>query len=189
MKMKRIVSFVIAVMLAGLFGASANAQIFGASEAFKGKVIVGGNFNAGFVGNGVCVGIAPQVGYRLTRSLEVGVRLGYELDFYNDYYYGHFFYHYFTGAAYANLEIVRGVYIQVEDEELCSLVRGSGVNALNPSWYNSLFVGIGYRQFYNETSFAYVACFYNLSWDYGYYATTNPYNSPLLMRVGYCFAL
>ena len=149
------------------------------------------SFNLGFYGNSFYVGVAPQAGYRLTRSLEVGVRLGYDLNYYyGNYYYGNYFCHYFSGSAYANFEIFKGIYLQVEDEEMCLLIRGKAVDPTAPTWYNSVFVGGGYRQYTGASSFAYYSILYNLSGDYGYGGyNSSPYASPFVVRVGYCVAL
>ena len=58
------------------FTCKTEAQTFGGPESMKKKVVVGGDFGLGFYGNSFYVGVAPQIGYRLTRSLEAGVRLG-----------------------------------------------------------------------------------------------------------------
>lgn len=184
--MKRIVSFALAIVLVALVSLKCEAQTFGAPEVMKGKIVAGGNANLGLSGNCFYVGVSPQAGYRLTRSLEVGVRLGYDLNYYFDYYYGRFFYHFFSGAVYGNYEIFRGLYVHVEDEEMCCLVRGKDVNPTAPRWYNSVFVGAGYRQYFSETGFVYYSVLCNLSWDYNYVSFESPYVNPFVIRVGYC---
>ncbi len=164
-----------------------DAQTFGAPEAMKGKIVVGGNGDLGIAGNCFYVGVAPQAGYRLTRSLEVGARLGYALDYYWNYY-GNRFYHFFSGALYANYEIFHGIYVQVEDEETCCLIRGTDLGTNSPSWYNSVFVGGGFRQYYSATSFVYYSLMYNLSWDYDFNGGS-PYANPFVIRVGFCKGL
>lgn len=183
--MKRIVLLVWTVVLPIFLMSSVQAQIFGGPQSMKGKVVVGADVGAGMYGDCFYVGIAPQAGYRLTRSLELGVRLGYELNHYNDYYYGSYNCQYFSGSAYTNLEIYRGLYLHAEDEELCMLIRGNAVNPNAPSWYNSVFVGVGYRQYSFDSSYIYYAFLYNLSWDYA----NSPYASPYVIRAGVCFAL
>ena len=160
------------------------AQTFGGPEYMKKKVVVGGNFGLGLYGNSFYVGVAPQIGYRLTRSLEAGVRLGYDLHYYyRDYYLGNYFCHYFSGSAYLNYEIFKGFYLQAEDEEMCLLVSGKALETNASSWYNSAFVGAGYRQYWGR-SYTYYSILFNLSWDYD-----SPYNSPFVVRVGYCIGL
>ena len=185
--MKRIISILFALIIAATLPYHLEAQTFGAPEIMKGKIVVGGNADLGLSGRCFYVGVAPQAGYRLTRSLETGVRLGYDLDYYWEYY-GNYFYHHFSGAVYANYEIYSGLYLQVEDEEMCLLVRGTDLGNLTPEWYNSVFIGGGYRQYFSETSFAYYSLMYNLSWDYSFNGVS-PYASPFVIRVGFCKGL
>lgn len=184
--MKKIVLIVFALSLTFALTNQLEAQTFGAPEYMKGKLVVGGNADLGLAYNCFYVGVAPQAGFRLTRSLEVGARLGYDLRYYWDYY-GNYFYHFFAGAVYANYEIFSGIYVQVEDEEMCSLIRGTDI-ALKPIWTNSVFVGGGYRQYYGQTSYIYYSILYNLSWDYNYDSYT-PYANPFVVRVGFCKGL
>ena len=185
--MKRIVSLALFLCCSALL-VQVQAQTFGGPESMKGKFVVGGDFDAGFYGHSVNIGVAPQAGYRLTRSLEMGVRLGYQLNYnYGNNYYGSYSCHFFSGAIYANYEIFRGLYLHAEDEEMCLLVRGEAVNPTAPSWYNSVFVGAGYRQYFSEKDFAYYAFLYNLSWGYDSLGNYNsPYANPFVIRVGYC---
>ena len=185
--MKKIVSIIFAMALTITLSYQLEAQTFGAPEVMKGKIVVGGNGDIGMAGNCFYVGVAPQVGYRLTRSLEVGARLGYTLNYYWGYY-GNEFDHFFSGALYTNYEIYRGIYLQVENEETCCLIRGTDMGDIEPQWCNSFFVGGGYRQYYNASSYVYYSLMYNLSWDYGYNSFT-PYASPFVFRVGFCKGL
>lgn len=189
--MKRKLTIMIAFLMAMTWMSPTKAQIFGGPEFMKNKVVVGGNFGLGMYGSKLYVGLAPQAGYRLTRSLEVGVRLGYDLNYYySSAYYGNYFCHYFSGSAYANYEIFSGIYLHVEDEEMCLLVRGQALNPTAPDWYNSMFVGAGYRQYTSSSSFAFYSILYNLSWDYGYGGyNSSPYASPFVIRIGYCRTL
>lgn len=175
-------------MLMALMSQQIEAQSFGAPETMKGKLVLGGNADLGFAYNCFYVGVAPQAGYRLTRNLEVGVRLGYDMNYYyGGYYNGSYFAHYFSGAVYANYEIFRGIYVHVEDEEMCRLVSGHAVESTTYNWFNSIFVGGGYRQYFNETSYTYYSVLYNLSYGVGpngYYES--PYANPFVIRVGYC---
>lgn len=183
--MKRIVTIATLALLMGILPMTAQAQTWGAPDYMKGKLVTGGQIGAGFSGNTLHLGIAPQLGFRPIRSLEVGIRLGYDLDYHFRSYYNPYSvcYHYFSGAIYANYEIFRGIYVHAEDEELCCLVRG------HADWFNTVFAGVGYRHYYN-TSYVYYAFLLNLSWifdDYGY--ATSPYASPYVVRMGYCWTL
>lgn len=187
MKMKKTIAFILLAIGMIFSTVSVQAQTFGGPESMKGLKVVGCNMGLGGSGYQFYAGVAPQLGFRLTRSLEAGVRLGYDLNLYRDYQYGNYFCHYFSGAVYANLEIYRGIYVLVEDEEMCMMVRGKAINPTAPRWYNSVFAGAGYRQYFSETGFVYYAFLYNLSWDYNYNGSdTTPYASPFVVRAGYC---
>ena len=181
--MKRILTITFALVLTLMTSYRLEAQTFGGPESMKGKVVVGGDFGLGLYGGAFYVGVAPQAGYRLTRSLEAGVRLGYDLYYNYNYLSGNYFCHYFSGSAYLNYEVFSGFFLHVEDEELCLLVRGHDINPTAPTWYNSVVAGIGYRQYWGS-GFTFYSLLYNISWDYN-----SPYNSPFMVRVGYCYAL
>lgn len=182
--MKRIVTIVALAIFMGFLSTAAYSQQFGAPEVMNKKLVLGGDANLGLAGNYLYVGIAPQAGFRLTRSLEAGVRLGYDLNYvWRSAYYGSYFCHYFSGSVYANYEVFSGIYLHVEDEEMCSLYSGKNLTQDVVEWYNSVFVGVGYRQYFN-TSYTFYSVLYNLSWEYGY-----PYSNPFVIRVGYCKAL
>lgn len=186
--MKRFFSTTLVFLLTVLMFQQLEAQSFGAPEIMKGKVVFGGNADLGFARNCFYVGVAPQAGYRLTRNLEVGLRLGYDMDYYyGNYYYGNYFAHYFSGAVYANYEIFSGIYAHVEDEEMCRLVSGHAIETSRLNWYNSVFVGGGYRQYFNETSYTFYSVLYNLSYGVGLNGSyDSPYANPFIIRVGYC---
>lgn len=186
MKMKRIISVLFALVLSVTVSSTVKAQIFGGPDFMKGKMVAGGIFNAGYSSGCLHLGIAPQFGYRLTRSLEIGVRVGYDLyHYYNSPYYGRYNSHFFSGALYANFEIFQGIFVHVEDEESCMLVRGNALNPTTPNWYNSAFVGGGYRQYTSANSYVYFAFLYNLSWSYAH-PSESPYVNPFVIRTGYC---
>lgn len=183
--MKRIILLALTMALMAIVPARVEAQYLGAPEEMKGKLVVGGDADLGFAGSCFYVGVSPQLGFRLTRNLEIGVRLGYDLEYYYGYY-GNSFYHYFSGATYVNYEIFSGIYLHVEDEELCSLVSVVDASSIATRWYNSVFVGAGYRQYFNDTWFSYYSVLYNLSWNNGFAGGESPYASPLVIRVGFC---
>lgn len=189
LNMKRIIALTALMVAVALGSATANAQRFGAPEQMKGKIVLGGNLGAGYSGHTLYFSIAPQVGYRLTKNLEVGTRLGYSLNYYNNYYsaYGRYFAHFFSGALYANYEIFAGIYAHVEDEAVLCLVNGSAITSSTTRWYNSVLVGGGYRQYASSNSFVFYSLLYDLSYDYVY--DDSPYTSPFVVRVGFCYAI
>lgn len=189
LNMKRFLILMTLFSVLGLGARPAFAQRFGAPEGMKNKIVVGGNVGAGYYGNALSVSLSPQVGYRLTRSLEVGTRLGYQMTYHTAYSaYGPYFDHFFTGSLYANYEIFAGLYAQVENETACCLVTGPNITSSKSLWFNSFLVGGGYRQYSGSRSYVFYDLMYDLSWDF-MDAYNNPYSSPFIVRWGFCYAL
>lgn len=172
------------------FAGKASAQILPDVPNMKGKITLGGDFDFGVVGHYLNFGIAPQVGYRIFSPWEVGVRGVYNLYCYFDAYYGNDYYHYFGMAPYTNFEVYKGLFAHAEYEKLYGLERYNQ-ETYGGIWYNSIFVGGGYRSYSYEGSYYYMMVLYNLSygdmenWTDGLY----PYASPIVLRVGLCFSL
>jgi len=185
--MRRFVSFFL-VFIAMSF-VTVSAQLPKAPSQMKGKVVTGGNFGLNIYGRSLYLALAPQIGYRLTPELEVGVRLGYNLNYYFGSSYGNYSVHHLFGGVYANYEVIKGLYLHVEDEEACRLTyEGLASNGSTPRWYNSLFLGAGYRQYVTDTSFVYISALYNVRWYYDSNGeVSSPYGRPLIFRMGYCF--
>ena len=78
----------------------------------------------------------------------------------------------------------------VEDEVMYGFARWNH-ETVAKNWYNSVFVGAGYRQYSQSGSFAYFMVLYNLTWGFRHDQNSNawdtPYYSPIEFRVGYCF--
>lgn len=187
--MKRSITITIFVILFTLLSVSSIAQRPAHVSDLKGKLVTGGNFGAGMYGNNLYLSLAPQLGFRMTEGLEVGIRAIYNLNYYFDRYYGDMAMHHFGAAAYANYEIYRGLYVHAEDEQLCRInTNGLIYDSSKPRWYNSLFLGAGYRQYVTPRSFAYFVFLYNVNWEYTYNGEwESPYASPIVYRIGYCF--
>jgi len=181
--MKRIASILLIFMAMSF--TTVMAQLPQAPSSMKGKIVTGGDFGLSFYGNSLYFNVSPQIGYRLTPSLEVGLRLGYNLNFHFDTGYGKYSIHHLFGGVYANYEVIKGLYLHVEDEEACRFSKYFSDDKMQ--WYNSLFAGAGYRQYVTEQSFVFISVLYNLSWKLGVNGEVNsPYASPLLVRAGYC---
>ena len=172
------------------FAGKASAQILPDVPDMKGKMTVGGDFDLGLYGNYFNFGIAPQVGYRILSPWEVGLRGVYNLNCYFNPYGSNEYYHYLGMAPYTNCEVYKGLFVHVEDEMLYGMMRANH-ETIDGKWYNSLFVGGGYRSYSYEGSYYFLLLLYNLSygdletWSDGLY----PYASPIALRVGLCFSL
>lgn len=192
MKMKRFFAIVLALALTMSVSYELKAQMFGGPDFMRGKAVVGGNAKLGLAHRNFYAGVSPQIGYRLTRSLEIGARLGYDLNYYfgTQYATASYFTHFFSGAVYVNCDIFNGFYVHVEDEEMCRLVSGHAVETSYSRWFNSIFVGGGYHQYLSEKSFTFYSILYNLSWGLGLNGyQESPYATPFVIRVGFCTTL
>lgn len=176
----------LSLMLLGFCG-KASAQFMGDVPNLKGKVIYGGNFGFGLSGNYLNFSIAPQVGYRVFNPWEIGVRGIYNLQCYFNRVYGNEYAHNFGVAPYTNFQVYRGLFLHVEDEVMYGISNWNH-QTTSGKWYNSVFVGGGYRQYSYTGSYAYFLVLYNLSWNLiPSNSWDTPYRTPLLFRVGYCF--
>ena len=174
------------LMLLG-FAGKVSAQFLPDVPDLKGKVIYGGNFGFGMSGNYLSLSIAPQVGYRIFNPWEVGTRVIYNLDCNFNRTYGNTNGHYFGVAPYTNFQVYKGIFIHVEDEVMYGIVRWKH-ETVSRNWYNSVFVGGGYRNYSYNGSYVYLMVLYNLSWGVLHTTTWDtPYTSPISLRVGYCF--
>lgn len=184
--MKRFVIIAsIGLMLLGFFG-KASAQFLPDVPDMKGKMIYGGNFGFGINGYYLSLSLAPQFGYRIFNPWEVGVRVIYDLSCYFDKVNGNEYGHFFGVAPYTNVQVYKGLFLHVEDEIMYGLKRWNH-ETIAQKWYNSVFVGGGYRQYTSESSYFYILALYNLSWSViqssGW---ETPYGTPFTLRVGYC---
>jgi hypothetical protein len=182
---------IIAALIVILMGLTVKASAqFGETPNLRGKMIYGGNFGFGIRGNQLNFSISPQVGYRVFNPWEIGVRGTYNLLCYFNRYAANDYFHYVGVAPYTNFEIFSGIFLHVEDEIVYGFGRWNGSNII-PTWYNSVFVGGGYRQYTYNGSYAYFMVLYNLSWgvlsNAGNGGMETPYSSPFSFRVGYCF--
>jgi len=174
------------LMLFG-FASKVSAQFLSDVPDLKGKMIYGGNFGLSISGNYLNLSIAPQVGYRIFNPWEVGVRGIYNLQCFFNRYLGNEYGHYFGVAPYTNFQVYKGLFLHVEDEIMYGINRWNH-ETINNKWLNTVFVGVGYRQYSYTGSYAYFLVLYNLSW--AVIPSNNwdtPYTSPVSFRVGYCF--
>lgn len=174
------------LMLFG-FAGKASAQFLPDVPDLKGKIIYGGNFGFGMSGNFLSLSVAPQIGYRVFNPWEVGVRTIYDLTCDFNRTLGNVYGHYFGLAPYTNFQVYKGLFLHVEDEVMYGIIRWNH-ETVSQKWYNSVFVGGGYRQYSYTGSYVYFMVLYNLSW--GAVQSSNwdtPYGSPIVLRVGYCF--
>ena len=185
--MKRFAFFASLCLLLFGFGGRASAQFLPDVPDMKGRAVYGGNFGFGINGGRLSLSIAPQIGYRVFNPWEIGTRVIYDLNCYFDRVNGNVYSHYFGVAPYTNVQVYRGLFLHAEDEILYGVSRWNQ-ETVRSRWYNSVFVGGGYRSYSYNGSFAYFMVLYNLSWNAIHSGTwESPYASPISVRVGYCF--
>lgn len=186
--MKRLA--IIASLFLMLFGfaGKVSAQFLPDTPDLKGKIIYGGNFGFGMSGNFFSLSVAPQIGYRVFNPWEVGVRTIYDLTCDFNRTLGNVYGHYFGLAPYTNFQVYKGLFLHVEDEVMYGIFRWNH-ETVSQKWYNSVFVGGGYRQYSYTGSYVYFMVLYNLSWGAIHQPSNwdTPYGSPIVLRVGYCF--
>lgn len=186
--MKRM--FLIVILTLGLMPVL-HAQFLSDVPNMDGKTVLGGNFGFGLSGRNFSFTIAPQVGYRVHDAVELGGRLSYSLSAYFNAQSGNSSLHCFGFGPYATVQIYKGLSLHVEDEVLYCLERFNHQTVIErDKWYNSVFVGGGYKSYFSDNTFAFILILYNLSWDYQeIHQHGSPYSSPVQIRVGFCFGL
>ena len=206
MLMKRFFAIAMAALaLATIAPQQVSAQYYNGID-MKGKVIVGGNLGFGMTQTSgwsyINGELSPQIGYRLTDQLEAGTRIVYHLEYAkevsdpnstaNSSSVSKESVNYVGLSPYISFEFWRGLYVQAEYEGVYGFARKieDGQTTKDGQWYNSLPVGIGYRYYMGESGFAYIAGFYNVFnfVDSSTHAwSVSPYNSPWLLRLGFCW--
>ena len=185
--MKRFVIIAASILIFFGYAGKVTAQILPDVPDMKGKFVYGGNFGFGMSGNYLNLSVAPQVGYRIFSPWEVGLRGIYDLTCFFDSSNGSSYSHYFGVAPYTNFQVYKGLFVHVEDEVMYGFSRWNHAT-MGSRWFNTVFVGGGYRQYAYNGSFVYYMVLYNLSW--GSIQTERwdtPYASPISVRIGFCF--
>jgi hypothetical protein len=147
------------------------------------RLFIGGGLGFGISSYSTSLMVAPEVGYRLSPSFDVGSRLIYTYYRYNDdilkystnnyglafytRYYLFFFRDLFLHAEYEALNYER-VYLDYNFQ----------VDHKERIWVSSLFVGGGYRQWIGNTAFIGITVLWNLLDD-----IDSPYSNPIF-RIG-----
>lgn len=200
---------VLTAFLVTLTPNQANAQYtYYDGVGMKGKVIVGANLGFGIRNYNqrryLNFEFSPQVGYRIIDQLEVGTRLVYHFEYAKsgiiDDGTGHFqtvdkISHNFLGISpYINFEFWRGFYIQAEYEGVYCFTKKTSVEGTERAgrWYNNLSAGVGYRYYIGDAGFVYIIGSYNvfdLVDETQHEWALSPYNSPWIVRVGFCWGI
>jgi len=178
----------IAFLFLLLAGFVSNAQVLDVGD-MKGVRVAGGNLGFGASDYVLSANAIPQIGIRLTDNLECGLKLSYIVNhFFRSAYYDPYTLNYIGAGAYLNYEFFRMVFLHVEDEALYKMVFSNKAFVPDESrWYNSFFVGGGYRQYASDRSFVQLSVLWNLNDFYDpITGDSSPYTNPVF-RVGYFF--
>lgn len=198
----------LAALLATLTPNQAKAQYnykYYNGVGMKGKVIVGANVGFGIRNYNqrrwLNFEFSPQIGYRFVDQLEIGTRLVYHLEYAKsgaiDPGTGHlqpvdrYSCNYLGVSPYLNFEFWRGFYLQAEYEGVYGFAKktSQGESVRAGRWYNNLSAGIGYRYYIGNAGFVYIIGSYNvfdLVDETKHDWALSPYNSPWIVRVGFC---
>jgi len=150
------------------------------SEVFESKWVTGGDFGLGFTTNTSYIGIAPQLGYRLSNRTEAGARIIYN-------YFGakdraaKFRSHNYGAGIYASYDVYRGVLAHAETELLSYrpiYMTANGLIQQDRRLIHSIFAGGGYRQYFSAKSYSTILVLFNLN-----ETLDSPYNNPTI-RIG-----
>lgn len=190
MKNPRTISFALCIFFAALLTSSSYAQFGQPSNSndqqdfkLQKRLYIGGGLGFGISSYSTSLMVAPEIGYRLSPSFDVGTRLIYTYYRYNDdllkystnnfglaaytRYYLFFFRDLFLHAEYEALNYER-VYLDYNYQ----------VDHKERIWVSSLFVGGGYRQWIGNTAFVSITVLWNLLDD-----IDSPYSNPIF-RIG-----
>ncbi|MEE4257896.1 MAG: hypothetical protein V2I47_12725 [Bacteroidales bacterium] len=186
----RTISLLLTIAFASVFLQPASAQFGQPSKnndqqdfKMQKRLFIGGGLGFGISSYSTSLMIAPEIGYRLSPSFDVGSRLIYTYYRYNDdllkystnnyglafytRYYLFFFQDLFLHAEYEALNYER-VYLDYNYQ----------VDHKERIWVSSLFVGGGYRQWIGNTAFIGITVLWNLLDD-----IDSPYSNPIF-RIG-----
>lgn len=141
----------------------------------------------GFSSTASSILIAPQLGYKINPDWEAGIRLTYNYRSYR-WQQQRIRTHDKAIGVFTNYEIWRGLFAHAETEWLYYTPVFFTGNPLwlekdDPRFFNSLFVGGGYRQYYSSSGYAYLLVLYNLNDSFD-----SPYSNPII-RAGVAFGL
>ena len=150
------------------------------------RIFFGGDFALMF-GTLNYIEISPRIGYRLSDELSAGVGVIYKHISSRNYYSTvSFSTSIFGGNMFANYMITENIYPHIEFEVL-SLERKyfdyiGGFPENGRYFYESLFVGAGYKYPIGANTFITTTFLYNLN-----HTSNSPYDSPYVWRVGVNF--
>lgn len=168
------------------------------NQTFAQRLVKGVNFWVGFQPG--YIDISPILGYRLTPNLQAGV--GGTYIYFNGlepYYDVNGIIQYYRiegsmygGRIYAEYDFAKNALGR--NSRLFAHVEYENLNVSNPAaitglpertWYNSQYVGLGYRTAIGKTAFFNASILFDI--NYNQFANINPNGSPIIERIGITF--
>ncbi len=185
MKNLRFLAFgLLLTMLSSLSGLAQDRPQVAGEESKPSRWVLGGDFGLGFSSFGFNARIAPQLGYLITPRWEAGIRLTYLYNGIKDMGVRYHF-HDYGGGFYTSYDVYKGFFLYAENELLNynQAFFNTGVIQKDRVLIHSVFVGVGYRQYFGPSSSSWIMLLYNLN-----ETIESPYSNPLF-RVGFGFGL
>lgn len=144
---------------------------------FADHLVYGGNMGLSF-GNVTNISISPMVGYKVTDRFIPGVGATYNYLKFKYYGYAPEVVHIYGGSVWARYYALENIFAHAEYE----MLNGEWDPYVRPGYryyLNSVLLGGGYRESFGGLS-SYILVLYNVTFD-----EDSPYNSPLIIRVGF----
>lgn len=165
-------------VFAVVYSASAQKEFEEGSSNFFDRVYLGGNFGAQF-GGVTFIDLSPLAGYMITQQLSAGVGVTYQ--YINFKYYNASFSNY-GWRTFVRRNIGRQFFVHGEFENLNLQFYNTNDDAVR-EWVPGLFAGGGLFQPIGRRGGFMVSALYNFLYD----DIRSPYNSPVVLRVGFTF--
>ncbi len=174
-------SVVLAFFLLGLvMSASAQKEYDEGSSNFFDRVYLGGNFGAQF-GSVTFIDLSPLAGYMITPKFSAGVGITYQ---YLNYKFYDASFSTYGWRTFVRRNVGRQFFLHGEFENLSIQFFNAGSAEATREWVPGLFAGGGLFQPIGRGGGGFmISALYNVLYD----NVRSPYNSPLVLRVGFTF--
>ncbi|HNP20192.1 MAG TPA: hypothetical protein PKL31_17260 [Fulvivirga sp.] len=176
--MKKIIVFALVALSANLAKAQSPQDI--SKGRFIDRLYVGGNLGAQF-GSVTSVEVSPLVGYRITNDFSAGLGITYiyyKFDLGNSNTFETNIYGY---KLFARHNFLEKFYATTEFENLSLEYYNRTDGSISREWIPGLFIGGGYFEPIGRNAGFNIAALYNVIYD----DQKSPYNSPLVLRIGF----
>ena len=171
---------ILILLLFAAIGAKAQPQ---EQEPLRDRIYVGGNVGFQFGTDYTSVLVAPLVGYKFTEKFSAGIGGTYMYYKIKDRYYNYTFStNIYGGSLFTRYFLFENLFAHAEYEMLNLKTFNFFEQKTERLWVPALFIGGGYQQMLGSSSFAQILLLYDIIQE-----TNTPYQSPLVVRVGFGF--